>query len=109
MSYTTSPGTAEEVTNETQAFPKGSGTGNLVVKQPGGTVQTVALQGGSLVPNLRRDLLSAKQAAKTSVKDVRIHDNKAYLGCGESACSFHVGNSGLNVIETKGVQRSRQL
>lgn len=65
---------------------------DLVVKQPGETVQTMTLQDGALVPNLRRDLLSAKQAAKTSVKDVRIRDNKAHLGGGESACFFHVGN-----------------
>lgn len=94
-----SGGTTVEVANNTHEGVKGCGKLDLVAKQPGGITKTTTLQRLAPVPNLRSNRFLAKHAAKTSGKEVGILGDMAYLGSGESACCFHVGNSEIYAIE----------
>lgn len=74
---TASRGTTVKIAEDTQEEVNGSGKLDPPVKQPEETVKTTTLHRVARVPNLRRNLLPAKQAAETSGKEVRIQADKA--------------------------------
>lgn len=84
-------GTTLEVANNTHEKVEGYSKLDLLIKQSGET----------LVPKLRHNLRSAKQAPKTSGEEVRIHEDTARFGSDKQACCFHVGSSDLYAIETE--------
>lgn len=106
---TAGPRTTLEIVSDTHEEVKDYGKLDLLVKQPGGIVKTTTLQRVARVLNPRRNLLSAKQAANTSRKDVIIHGDKAYQATATRRAVSKWGSQDYTSSKQKGLQRSRQL
>lgn len=84
---------------------KGYGKLELLVKQPDG-IETATLKKVKLVPELGRNLLSAKQSPRTSGREIRICNDEAFPRSSDNACRFHSSGSGLDVMEAQRISSS---